>query len=82
MTLFLDRADEVINIIEAKWTSDGEQYLVSSSDEEDLLNKKRVFIDQTKTRKSVFLTMVTISGVKENSHSSSIQNFLTLDDLF
>ena len=80
--IVLDRADEVINIIEAKWTSDGEQYLVSSSDEEDLLNKKRVFIDQTKTRKSVFLTMVTISGVKENSHSSSIQNFLTLDDLF
>ena len=80
--IVLDRADEVINIIEAKWTSDGEQYLVSSSDEEDLLNKKRIFIDQTKTRKSVFLTMVTISGVKENSHSSSIQNFLTLDDLF
>lgn len=80
--IIIDRADEVINIVEAKWTSDGKPYLISSSDEEDLLNKKRVFTLQTKTRKSVFLTMVTVSGIQENSHSNSIQSFLTLDDLF
>lgn len=80
--IVLDRADEIINIIEAKWTSNGEPYMISSSDEEDLLNKRRVFIEQTQTRKSVFLTMVTISGIKKNSHFDSIQNFFTLDDLF
>ena len=80
--IVLDRADGIINIIEAKWTSNGEPYMISSSDEEDLLNKRRVFIEQTQTRKSVFLTMVTISGIKKNSHFDSIQNFFTLDDLF
>lgn len=80
--IVLDRADGIINIIEAKWTSNEEPYMISSSDEEDLLNKRRVFIEQTQTRKSVFLTMVTISGIKKNSHFDSIQNFFTLDDLF
>ena len=80
--IVLDRADGIINIIEAKWTSNGEPYMISSSDEEDLLNKRQVFIEQTQTRKSVFLTMVTISGIKKNSHFDSIQNFFTLDDLF
>ena len=80
--IVLDRADGIINIIEAKWTSNGEPYMISSLDEEDLLNKRRVFIEQTQTRKSVFLTMVTISGIKKNSHFDSIQNFFTLDDLF
>ena len=82
INIVLDRADGIINIIEAKWTSNGEPYMISSSDEEDLLNKRRVFIEQTQTRKSVFLTMVTISGIKKNSHFDSIQNFFTLDDLF
>ena len=80
--IVLDRADGIINIIEAKWTSNGEPYMISSLDEEDLLNKRRVFIEQTQTRKSVLLTMVTISGIKKNSHFDSIQNFFTLDDLF
>ena len=82
INIVLDRADGIINIIEAKWTSNGEPYMISSSDEEDLLNKRQVFIEQTQTRKSVFLTMVTISGIKKNSHFDSIQNFFTLDDLF
>ena len=82
INIVLDRADGIINIIEAKWTSNGEPYMISSLDEEDLLNKRRVFIEQTQTRKSVFLTMVTISGIKKNSHFDSIQNFFTLDDLF
>ena len=39
-------------------------------------------MSQTKTRKSVFITMITLSGIERNSHSDCVTASLTLDDLF
>ena len=65
------------------------RYLKRSNDEhrkkeveENLLNKKDTFVSQTKTRKSVFITMITLSGIERNSHSDCVTASLTLDDLF
>ena len=42
-----------------------------------------VFKHETKTRKSIFLTMITTHGLMQNQHSTSlIQNQITMDDLF
>jgi uncharacterized protein len=49
----------------------------------DLRNKIGIFKDETKTRKAVFLTMITTFGVKDNIHSLGlIQNSITMDELF
>ena len=42
-----------------------------------------VFKAATKTRKQVFLTMITTFGVKQNQHSLGLVDVaLTMDDLF
>jgi uncharacterized protein len=49
----------------------------------DLRNKIGIFRDETKTRKSVFLTMITTFGIKQNMHSLGlIQNSITMNELF
>ena len=45
--------------------------------------KLDVFKAKTKTKKTLFLTMITTYGIKENSHSISlVQKSLTMDILF
>jgi hypothetical protein len=49
----------------------------------DLRNKLSVFRERTKTRKTLFLTMVTTYGVKNNNnYVGLVQNELTMDALF
>ena len=80
--LLIDRADSVINLVEVKWSVDGKKYVITKEVEENLLNKKDTFVSQTKTRKSVFITMITLSGIERNSHSDCVTASLTLEDLF
>jgi hypothetical protein len=50
---------------------------------EELRNKIGVFKEETKTRKAIFLTMITTFGLNKNSYSTSlIQKDLTMDILF
>ena len=50
---------------------------------EELRNKIGIFKQETKTRKSLFLTMITTFGLNKNSHAASlVQNDLTMDVLF
>lgn len=79
--LLLDRADNIINLMEAKYYN--VPYAISKSYAENLRNKRALFQEATKTRKSLFLTMLTSHGLKENAYSTElIQNRLTLEDLF
>ena len=49
----------------------------------ELRTKKRIFIENTKTRKSVFLTMITTFGLKKNTAQSEVvDQELTMNDLF
>jgi uncharacterized protein len=42
-----------------------------------------VFKQETKTKKTLFLTLITTFGVQKNSHSIGlIQNELTMENLF
>ena len=80
--IVIDRADGVISLVEVKWSSDGSPFTITGETEKELLNKKQVFMEQTGTRKTVFIAMFTLTGLVRNAYSDCVQSFLTLDDLF
>jgi uncharacterized protein len=79
--LLIDRADRVINICEMKF------YDAPFTITKDYANKLRLrvanFRETTKTKKNLFLTMVSTYGLAKNEYASSlVQNQVVLDDLF
>jgi hypothetical protein len=79
--LLLDRKDFVINLCEMKYSES--EFTLDKDYSEDLENKKKVFVAQTKTKKSIYLTFVTTFGIKNNDHAKRlVQNSITMDALF
>jgi len=79
--LVIDRRDQVVNLCEVKYSIN--PYKITKSYAENLRNKIGTFRNETKTRKSLFLTMITTYGVERNSYSASlVQNALSMDVLF
>ena len=78
--LLIDRKDDTINLCEMKYTK--EEFEITKEYEVNLQNKVNTFAQSTETKKTILLTMITTHGIKENIHSGSIQNQLTLNDLF
>ncbi|HFB99614.1 MAG TPA: ATP-binding protein [Phaeodactylibacter sp.] len=79
--LLIDRNDKVINLFEIKFYTD--KFTVSKSYATTLRNKITVFREATKTKKQLFLVMISTYGVDDNMHSLGlIDQSLTLDDLF
>ncbi|MGM9777123.1 MAG: ATP-binding protein [Prevotella sp.] len=78
--MLIDRADNIINVCEMKFSED--EYTVTSSYDKQLRHKMTVFREETKCRKTLHLTLVTTFGLYFNEYSGSIQNVLTMDDLF
>lgn len=78
--LLIDRRDGVIDLCEAKFSSGS--YLITKGYESELADKIEVFRSATKTNKSIHLVMLTTFGLSAGSHTSLVQNTITLDDLF
>jgi uncharacterized protein len=79
--LLIDRNDQTINLCEMKFSAAA--YEVTKKDVENLQTKMRVFQYHTKTKKHVFLTLLTTMGAIENNHRINyIDQVLTLEDLF
>ena len=78
--LVIDRADNCVNIVEIKFVS--EPFAITADYEQKLLNKVNCFMEETKSKKTPLLTMLTTMGIKEGTHSDIIQNEITLSDLF
>lgn len=79
--LIIDRDDNCINLCEIKYSTD--EFLISKDYAKILLTKKNVFIEKTKTKKRIFLTLITTFGVKNNSIKNDIVDIeITLNDLF
>jgi uncharacterized protein len=79
--LIIDRNDQTINICEIKFSVN--DYEVTKKDVESFANKKRVFQYHTKTRKHLFLTLITASNVIQNSNRVNyVDQVVTVDDLF
>jgi uncharacterized protein len=79
--LIIDRRDRIINLCEIKFSIN--PFTITKAYDLALRNKVSVFKETTKTRKAVFLTMITTYGLVQNEYSRSIiQNEITMDDLF
>jgi len=79
--LLIDRKDQCINICEMKFSIG--PYEISKRYAAELDNKLSVFRSSSKTRKTLFLTMVTTHGVKNlEKFPGLIQNEITMDALF
>ncbi len=70
--LIIDRNDRVINICEIKFATD--VFSITKSYAENLRNKLRAFRTETETKKTLFLTMITTYGLKNNEHSQQLVN--------
>lgn len=79
--LLIDRNDQVINICEMKFYQ--KEFSISKSYAEQLRRKMTVFSEITKTKKQLFLVMITTFGILENKHSLGlVDNQLTMEILF
>lgn len=79
--MIIDRADNCVNILEVKFHNT--EYEVSEAYARQLLDKATIFKEQTDLKKNVFITMLTVFGVKKNEHYlMAVTNQLLLDDLF
>jgi hypothetical protein len=79
--LLIDRQDNAINLCEVKFYND--EFVVSKSYAENLQQKKRTFQQLSKTKKQIFITLITTYGLKQNSHSLGlVDNVLEMNDLF
>jgi len=79
--LLIDRRDQVINLCECKFSLD--TFSINKSYSEQLRSKIATFKTATKTKKSVFLTMITTYGVDKNKYANLlVRSEVTMDDLF
>lgn len=79
--LIIDRRDQVVNLCEAKFSIN--PFRINKSYAENLRNKIGTFRNETKTRKALFLTMITTYGLEQNEYSVDlVQNEVTMDALF
>lgn len=78
--LVIDRKDHVINLCEMKFSI--HPFTIDKKYAANLTNKMTTFRAATKTRKSLFLTMVSTYGATNNTYWGMIQNEITIDALF
>jgi len=79
--LLIDRSDKSINICEMKFYND--KYAIDKSYAGELQQKLDVFKDKTNTKKTLYLTMITTYGLKENVYAEQlVKKSLTMDALF
>jgi AAA+ ATPase superfamily predicted ATPase len=79
--LLIDRNDNVINLCEIKFYN--EEMVLTKVDAENIRKKKSIFKFITKTKKQVFVTLITTFGMHQSKNTLGlIDNVLTVDSLF
>ncbi len=78
--LVIDRNDQTINLCEMKFSIN--KFIIDKKYDEELRNKVGTFRLETKTRKAVFMTMITTFGLQKNKYSGNVQNDLDMQILF
>lgn len=68
--LIIDRKDDCINLCEIKFYAD--KFVITKSYYEQLVKKRQRFIEHTKTKKQVFLTLITNHGIAKNQYANEI----------
>ncbi|MEM7658206.1 MAG: ATP-binding protein, partial [Bacteroidota bacterium] len=78
--LVIDRKDQVINLCEMKFSI--HEFAIDKRYAATLRNKQGSFRQSTRTKKALFLTMITTYGVAQNQYAGMIRNELDMNALF
>jgi len=79
--LLIDRDDRVIHICEIKFSQGS--FRIDKAYATQLRNKVQRFREETRTKKNLFLTMITTYGISQNEYSLElVQNEVIMDALF
>ena len=79
--MLIDRADQVINLVEIKFYD--APYTIVKSEANKLRQRRAAFRELTGTNKSVLLTFISPYGLKRNEYASElIPNEITINPLF
>ena len=78
--LLIDRNDSVINLCEIKYANSA--FAIDKKYDKNLRNKKGVFINESKSKRAIHLTMITTYGTNQNEYWGNIQSEVKMDDLF
>lgn len=78
--LLIERADNVVNVCEMKFSAD--KFAIEASYAKNIRHKLERFAQTTKTRKTLYFTMVTTFGVAHNEYWNVVQSEVVADDLF
>jgi uncharacterized protein len=78
--LIIDRKDKVINICEMKFSTG--KYAITKSYADNLQHKLWTFKEETGTKKTLFLTLVTTFGLSQNEYALSVHDTLDMNALF
>jgi len=68
--LIIDRKDDSINLCEIKFHA--APFSIDKKYYKELVQKRQLFIEFTKTKKQVFLTFITNHGIADNTYSSEV----------
>lgn len=78
--LLIDRNDQTINLCEMKYSTT--PYFIGKEEDERLHNRLGTFQRESKTNKTILLTMITTNGLVQGGYSDDIPCQLTMDALF
>jgi AAA+ ATPase superfamily predicted ATPase len=79
--MIIDRADGIVNVCEIKFYDS--PFTITKGYAEELRTKREAIRHVSPDKKSVFMTMITCFGLKDNSYSTElIQSQITIDKLF
>jgi uncharacterized protein len=79
--LVIDRRDNCINLCEIKFTETS--FLIDRQYAEALEQKREIFKNETKSKKTLFITLITAAGLTINEHSLGlVSQHLSLQELF
>lgn len=78
--LVIERDDGIINLCEEKYTDT--PFSISPELEKNLLKKKDVYQEETKTKKALKIVLIVAEGIAGKANTEQISRILTIDDLF
>ncbi len=78
--LVIDRNDQVVNIIEIKFSTSA--YLITKKYDEVLRNKIAIFSKENKEHKAIWLVMLSTYGLQQSPYNGLVNNSLTMDIFF
>ena len=78
--LLIDRNDGIIDLCEMNYSN--QEYAITESYRNELVRKKSVFAQITKTKRAIHTVMVTTFGLAHNAYYGEVQNEVDMNDLF